>query len=473
VARVRAESIQRASVAEFPATLSNSTIVGLETRVLQIEQDLTTLRGTFGENWPAVVQRRSDLALAHDQLRREKESALARAREQAAIDLKTAEDRRELEATSLKGQEGVVHQIEAASVEYNIVLREVETNKKQYERLLERVQQTSVTSGMEFAGIHVIEPAMPSSEVYSPRVRWLLSLASLLGVGLGVCVAFGRSYWDQSLRSVEDVEHSVALPMLGVVPVVRKAKAVGTRSSGKLLREARSDAASGLSILGADAEPRLADASDKFTEGVRTVCASLLLSRSGRPPRVLLVTSTAGGEGKSTLAFELACMLAQSGARTLLVDCDLRRPRLHRALGLDNEKGLSLFLSGHLGKVAPVRDVADNLFAVTAGPESPNPPALLGSDGMRRFLGQMTETHQFVILDSPPLMPVADARVLATLVEGVVFVIRAGVAPKSLVRRSRAMLEAIGAPVLGAVLNGADPDHSHLGYGYESYGHSN
>jgi Mrp family chromosome partitioning ATPase len=85
----------------------------------------------------------------------------------------------------------------------------------------------------------------------------------------------------------------------------------------------------------------------------------------------------------------------------------------------------------------------------------------------------MTETHQFVILDSPPLMPVADARVLATLVEGVVFVIRAGVAPKSLVRRSRAMLEAIGAPVLGAVLNGADPDHSHLGYGYESYGHSN
>ena len=202
-------------------------------------------------------------------------------------------------------------------------------------------------------------------------------------------------------------------------------------------------------------------------EDVRTVCASLLLSRSGRPPRTLLVTSAAPGEGKTTLAAALAQTLADTGAGTLLVDCDVRRGRLGSVFGIASDGGLTLYLAGHLAPAPTIHATAhDNLFVVTAGPSAPNPPALLGSDRMKAFLTEMMSSFQFVILDAPPVMPLADARVLAHMVEGIILVVRAGRAPKSMIRRACLSLESAGGTVLGAVLNGMDAHGPNSPYHY-------
>ena len=201
-------------------------------------------------------------------------------------------------------------------------------------------------------------------------------------------------------------------------------------------------------------------------EGVRNVCASILLSCSGRPPKVILVTSAAAGEGKTTLVTELGYAFAESGAGTLLVECDLRRPSFRSVFDVPSSGGLSLFLSGHVNGMPAIHGTANaNLFIVGSGPVAPNPPALLGSEKMASFLREMMSSFQFVILDTPPVLPMADARVLARMVEGVVLVVRAGQVPKPMLRRAFTLLEATGANVLGAVFNGADP----RGEGYRHY----
>jgi polysaccharide biosynthesis transport protein len=206
-------------------------------------------------------------------------------------------------------------------------------------------------------------------------------------------------------------------------------------------------------------------------EAIRSLCASILLSRSERPPRLLVITSALPGEGKTTVATELGRALSESGARTLLVECDLRRSRLAEAFGVGEAGGLSLFLSGHIAKVTVHQTPHENLFVVAAGPAAPNPVALLNSDKMSAFLREMASSYQFVIMDAPPVLPMADARVLGAKADGVVLIVRAGSTSRSLLRRVRSVLDASGASVLGAVLNGVDVrdiDSSYYSY-YEQY----
>lgn len=471
VARARVESLGKATVGQFPEKLVTPVIGGLMAKLVQLENDLTVLRATFGENWPAVVQKRTEIALAREQLTREKASALSQAREQAALDRDAAENRRRLAAAALAEQKELAEQFETASIQYNIVRREVDTNRKMFEGMLERLSQTSVTAGMEFQGFHVVEPATPSYRVYSPKTMWNLLLASLLGLALGVCVAFAREYWDTSIVTLEQVEELTMLPVLGAVPhvsaqlpaptILARMSALQARWHPRaLLGPGRKHHTGG----GERAEAALtrpqesAGWTGEAAEAVRNVCASILLSRSGRPPRVLMVTSSVGGEGKSTLVREIGESLADSGARTLIIECDMRRPRLGRLFGVGSEGGLSLYLAGHVGPTPTVHATTHkNLFVITAGLPAPNPPALLNSDKMRSLLAAMSSAFRFVILDAPPVLPIADARVLAPASEGVVLVVRAGMASKQLVRRVCSILDGTGANIIGAVLNDADP----------------
>ena len=448
VAQARLSALQRASVDDFPEKLVTPVVSALVSRLAQLEHDLTILHASFGESWPAVVQKRSEIALVREQLVREKSAVLQQAREQATLDRGAAENRRRLIAGSLANQEKVVNTLESASIQYNILRREVETNRKMYEGLLEKLKQTSLTSEIDLGGLHVIEPARAPASPDSPRLWWNLLLASMLGLSLGVCVAFVRDYWDTSISTVEEVEQLTVVPVLGMVPLTT---ASATR---RLLPLGRTDP-----TLAPDV-PTLGRLSpDRVTsEAIRNVCASILLSRSGEPPKVLMVTSSVLGEGKTTLVSELGAALADSGAKTLLVECDLRRPAFGKIFGVGNDGGLSLFLSGHVGPAPTIHATAhENLFVVTAGPTTPNPPALLNSDKLRTFLSDMTSSFRFVIIDAPPVLPIADARVLAPMSEGVVLVVRAGRASKDLVRKVCWLLRGTGATVLGAVLNGADP----------------
>jgi capsular exopolysaccharide synthesis family protein len=475
VAQARLEALLNASIEEFPERLVTPVISALVSRLTQLENELTVLRASFGENWPAVVQKRSELDLVREQLDREKTAVLNQAREQATLDRGAAEHRRRLVAGSMANQEKVVNTLEAASIQYNILRREVETNRKMYDGLLERLKQTSVTSGMDLGGFQVVEPARPPVTPDSPRVLWNLMLASILGLALGVCVALARDYWDTSVSTVEEVEQLTVVPVLGILPLSQAS------SSPRLLsrrreRARREGSTLALEAAGVDAPVLGQFSSDRVAaEAIRNVCASILLSRSGEPPRILMVTSSVLGEGKTTLAAALGGALADSGAKTLMVECDLRRPTFSKMFGVGSEGGLSLFLSGHVSPAPLVHATAhDNLFVVAAGPATPNPPALLNSDRLRTFLRDMTSSFRFVILDAPPVLPIADARVLAPMSEGVVLVVRAGWASKDLIRKVCWLLRGTGASVLGAVLNGADPrgaEGSNYRYYRDYYGH--
>ena len=189
---------------------------------------------------------------------------------------------------------------------------------------------------------------------------------------------------------------------------------------------------------------------------IRTLCASILLSKSDKPPRTILFTSAAPFEGKTTLVNCLGKAFAESGNKNRRIESDMRKPALARALGIGTEGGLSLYLSGHISPLPTVHEThSPNLFAVAAGPQAPNPPALLNSEKLDRLLDEMALSYQFVLLDGPPLLAVADSRVLCSRVDGVVLVVRAGHTPKHLVRRAWTLLENSGANILGMVLNQA------------------
>jgi capsular exopolysaccharide synthesis family protein len=491
-AQARVDSLRQASVETFPEQLVTANIAALVSRLLALEHELTALRTNFGENWPAVVQKRQEIALVREQLVQEKASSLRQAREQASINFTTADNKRKLLSTSVSGQEQLVHKLESATIQYNILRREVDTNQKMYEGLLQRLQQTSLTTGMEFGGFHVIEKALPSDQPFSPRIVWNLTLASVLGLALGICFVGVRHFWTDSVSTIEDVEHLTVLPVLGTLPQVSEPpslKSVPPRKRGKYFgstdgapsllasfdrSSAQTDAAAGEAIELADDGSR-PGSNLLLTEYVRNVCASILLSRSGRPPRLLMITSAVTGDGKTTVATELAHAFADSGKKTLLIECDMRRPSLGPRFGIKPDGGLSMFLSGLVARPVMHTTQNSNLFIVSAGPNAPNPATLIGSDKMRTFLHEMLGSFQFVILDAPPVVPVAESRILAHMAEGVVLVVRAGVTPRTLVRRVCALLETAGANLLGAVLNGAhQPDlhgqyYSHYNSDQEQY----
>jgi polysaccharide biosynthesis transport protein len=482
VAQTRLDSLQKASVTDFPERLVTPVVSEITAKLIHLEAELTVLRTRFGENWPAVMQKRTEIDLAQQQLAREKAAALAVARDQALLDYEAAKHKQQLFAGSLAEQKQLVNDQEKATVSYDIIRREVDTNRNMYDAMLERLKQTSVTAGMEFGGLRIVNPAFPSYRPDSPNVKWNLSLAVFLGFALGVCFVLVRDFWSTSIFTIEEVEQLTALPVLGAVPHVQALMPstsllprIGTSvvSAARRAMRAKSPAEPAHSPVSAVAPAGRLSANSLASEAVRNVCASILLSRSGRPPRILMVTSAVPGEGKTTLAIELALALAESGARTLLVECDMRRPTFGTIFGIGEEGGLSLHLSGLVGPTPVIHATANSqLYVVGAGPIAPNPPALLNSEKLQSFLASMTSSFGFIILDAPPALAVADARVLAPLTEGVILTVRAGVASKKMVRRACTLLQHTN--LLGVILNAAPtqevghPDYATYGGYYQT-----
>jgi capsular exopolysaccharide synthesis family protein len=379
-----------------------------------------------------------------------------------------AESRRQLISSSMNEQQRLVDRYRDASIQYNILRREVETNQKFYDGLLERLKQASITAGLAFGNIHIIEPGRPSDTPASPNVPWILGMASLVGLGLSVCFALLMDFWDTSVSTLEEAEQIGSLPALGSVPTIKSPKPHILLGSGNEKKEENPTSALG-PRRSASRPANNNGLSWEAAEAVRNVCASILLSRSDQPPRIILVTSATPDEGKTTMVNYLGQAFADSGNKTLLIESDLRKPALAQALGIGSEGGLSLFLSGHLSPSPTIHKTQyPNLFAIPAGPKAPNPLALLNSEKLNQFLNEISVSYQFVILDAPPVLAVADARILCSKVDGVVLVARAGRTPKNLIKRAWALLENSGANILGMVLNDASTNGLESAY-YRQY----
>jgi polysaccharide biosynthesis transport protein len=470
-ARTRLQALKEASLDNFPSGLVSPSISNLEGKLLNLEQELHTMEMKFDENWPGLKRKRQEAELTQQQLIREKTDALRQARAEADLEFKSIERRYRMLADSRNQQESLIRNLNEASIQHNILNREVETNQQLYNGLMERLKQTSVTAGLEFGNIHVIEPGLPDRRVSSPQVAWNLSLAGLFGLGLGVCLAFVRDLWDRSLNTVEEAEQYIALPTLGAVPYVAHVSLNGQtpRLNGTGTNVMRKNGKAEVLPMTTNGNGTLpASAREAF----RTICATILIS-DAEIPRTILVTSSVPGEGKTSVVAQLGRAFAESGASTVVVELDLRKPRLAEELGVEAHQGISLFLSGHTnGAVMPeiVATSTKNLFLIPCGPKPPNPIALLGSERLSKLLTQLREDFKIVLIDTPPVLTVADARVLSSKVDGVVLVVEAGKTPRDLVERARSQLVSAGANVLGMALNRVNSDPSQFSF-YEKYYH--
>jgi len=462
-AKFRRDGLRAVTPEHLPQELLTKEISELNNRLIQLEQQRTALLTKFDENWPEVIRNKEETELVKQQLKREQEKALQQVRQQAELEYSAIEGRYKALSQALKEQEDLVHRLNQASIQFNVLKREVDTNQQLYDGLMERFKQANITAGTEFGNLHVVTPGKPAAKPYYPNVAWNLALASLLGLALGLSFAVARDYWDDSITSLEEAEHFISLPALGFVP---RSEQIGAgfnelKQLPEKTSETSGETVSGLAIQHNGNSKNGSGLPPAVNEAFRTICASILLSSSDTVPRTILVCSAEPGEGKTTLVAHLGRALAASRASTVLLEFDLRRPTLMRQLGLKNgsSRGLSTFLAGHTSPKefpAVYRTGIDNLFAIEAGPKPPNPLALLRSERLDELLKTLRSHFKFVIVDSPPLLTVADARVLSRKVEGVVLVIRAGKTSQKRIKQARNQLESAGAKILGMVLNGTD-----------------
>ena len=489
--RAEADLIQKESqynqvrggdLSSVPGILEHKLYQDLSLRLADSRGEYSELLATFTPEYPRVKRLKSQIDKLESAVERER-SAFAK---RVADDYYAAANRDRLLEQAVTQQTLEFNNIAEKSIQYNILRRETETNKQLYDGLLQRLKEASVSGGLRASNVRVVDQADAPIEPASPRPLINLALAPMVGLGLGVGMAFFQEYLDNTLKTPEDVQKFLHLPALGVIPAANlngKARlpygygyGSGTQKS---LQEATSADNGGKEV---PSELITAQGNTPLSEAYRSLRTSVLLSTSGRPPRVILVTSGHPGEGKTTTAVNLSVALTQLGSRVLLADSDMRRPRIGSILKLPANPagGLSTLLTGQfeLNDVVATTQIP-NLFAIPCGPIPPNPAELLASSSMQRFLEEAAQTYDYVVLDSPPVLHVTDARVLAPQVEAVILVAHGAVTPREAVKHARQHLQQVNGNLIGVVLNNVDfrsvgydyyQRYYRKGYGYGGYG---
>ena len=472
-AKSNLDSLKSVVAKAFPQRFSNELIRNLSSRLLTLENELAQLRVTFGDNWPEVQARQAEIKLVQKQLEDEKAGAIQRALDEAETEFLIADSRFQMINEMLAKQRGAVSNYQRASIQYNILQREVDTNEKMYEGLLERLKESSLLAGFEAANIQIVEPGSPQELPETPNLPVNLGLASLLGLAVGVCITVIGDYWSRSIATIDEVEGTLGLPALGGIPIAKRkgyARLFGGPDLMRISPAGKSDEPPAPDADGAPpSEPSSGwgdDSSAELREEIIAICTSILLSQADSPLRVIAVTSALPGEGKTTVAALLGRAMAENGYKTLMVDADLRRSTLSTNLGVHPSGGLSMLLSGNVEEPAIRGTFAENLYVLSSGPKPPNSVALLSSEKMKRFLRDARSEYQCVILDTPPVLSVADARVLAPAADGVILVARAGKTKKELISRAWGQVAGSGGRALGVVLNGHERNYTDL-YHYD------
>jgi polysaccharide biosynthesis transport protein len=318
--------------------------------------------------------------------------------------------------------------------------------------LMQRSKENDVTMAGTPNNIHVVDYAAIPKEAVGPRRLQAVTLAMVLAIAFGIALALFLEYLDDTVKDARDVETGLRLPSLAIIPIAGKAKQRFLPISRSLQRTNGNGTSPELLINNTGSTVQ--------AEAYKHLRTSILLSTAGRPPKSLLVTSSVPAEGKTTTVINTATVLAQTGAQVLVIDADMRRPRLHQVLDMDNEEGLSAILSSDLteadvlSKIKKYRDT--NIYLLSSGAIPPNPAELLGSSQMRELLAIVGENFNYIVIDSPPIASFTDGVLISALVDGVLLVVHGGKTSRQVVKRARQMLHEIGAKIIGVVLNKAE-----------------
>jgi capsular exopolysaccharide synthesis family protein len=458
--------VQSGEYGSLPGVLDNKLLQDLTFRLADLQREQAQLATTFTDNYPKVKQTQSQIAEIQSSLERER----WRAAQKISNDYFAALRREKLVREAFAEKQAEANQIAEKSVQYGILSREVDTNNGLYEGLLERLKEAGVSAGLKASNIRIVDPGTVPYKPIAPNYPLNLGLAAFLGLGLGICMAFLKEHLDQTIRYSQDVFHFLGVPVLGFIPSMsarngKKLKGITAADREFIFGPANSRTAPGDALI--EDRPRNDLGIHKgsaFSEAFRELRTSVILSASGRLANSILVTSAQPGEGKTTVAVNLAFSLAQLGQPVLLVDADMRRPSIQKYFPQKGSK-LSSYLGGQGAWQQMVYPTPiSRLNVLHCGPIPENPSELLSSDRMRALIQESMTTYRFVILDSPPLLNRADSRILGSMVGATLLVVKGGETPRQVVQYAESQARSVGANLIGVVLNNLDSSLNDYSY---------
>ncbi|MFN0171190.1 MAG: GumC family protein [Bryobacteraceae bacterium] len=458
--RIQTEAVYRSLIQgqlDAPGVLENKLVQDLSANLNELTREYAQLTQLFKPEYPKALQVKRQIEAVQKNLEAAKNS-LIRNREDL---FNAARRRQEMLGAALDEQRKIVSQIAERSIQYNILKREVDTSRQLYQGLLNRMKEAEVSAGLRASNIRVVDPAETPKLPVRPKTPLNLVLGLLFGLGLGIGYAFLEEHLDNSVKNPDEVDRLLRLPTLGVIPAF--APAAKPASSRQIAANAE-DPSEALMRTVSDAKSHLAEA-------YRSLRTSILLSTNPRPG-VILTTSALPREGKTTTTINLALTLANLGSRVVIVDCDMRRPNCHKLLKVRPPLGVIHYLTSQatLDEIIAKAPGIPNLHLIACGPIPPNPTELISQPLAATMIRQLRDRYDFVLIDSPPAMGVTDSRILATLADAVILVVRSHATARQLVRRTYDDFRQIGARVIGVVLNSADIRSSDYNYyGYYSY----
>lgn len=430
-------SIQNSNAIDsFPAVLGNEYIQKLKSDLGDLQRQQAELTERYGDRHPEMVKIRSSIQSAEAKLQIEVNKVV----QSVKSEFETALAQERTFVGALEGGKSEALSLNRKGIEFSVLQREAESNRQVYEALLQRTKETGISGELKASNIRVVDPAEVPSGPYLPRRERDLTMAAMSGAVLALGLVFLFEYLDNRIKSPQELRAQLNVPFLGMVPSVDV-------KAGALIH---------------DGVP------PNFAEAIRGVRTNVLFSSAEEGVRVIVVTSAGPGEGKSMFSSNLAVSLAQAGQRVLHVDADMRRPRVHAIFEIAQEPGLSNLLVGDCKPSEAIRKTpVQNLCVLPAGMIPPNPAELLGSRRCEDFFATLGQSFDWVILDSPPVLAVADASILANTASGVVFVVGADQTSRQAARAALEQLEAVQAHVIGAVLNRVDLEKNP--YYYSAY----
>ena len=430
----------------IPAILNNTLIQGIKTDEVNLSKRFSELSKKYGPKHPQIValkaemktldrRRKAEIKKVINSLKNEYEVSLARENS-----VKYALTKIKKEALSLNKK----------AIEYGVLKRETESTRQMYDLLIKRFKETALTEDIKTGNVRIIDRAEIPENQLKPKKKLNLLLALIVGLTLGIGLAFFLEYMDNTIKTPDDVKRFLKVPYLAPIPYYEQNDEPGATYTE----------------LVAHTLPK-STASEAY-RGLRT---SLLFSSADAQPQVIMVTSAGPGEGKTLTATNLATTMAQFGSKVILLDCDLRRPRAHKVFNLKRDVGIANILAGSkdVSELVLKTEVA-NLSVIPSGPVPPNPSELLGSKRMVTLIDVLRQHYDRIIIDSPPVTAVTDSNVLTGVVDGVVLVVRAGEAVKDVVLNAVHSLQSVKAKIFGVVLNGVDiGKESYYYYQYHYY----
>jgi capsular exopolysaccharide synthesis family protein len=422
----------------------NPIIISMKDKEVQLIRERTVKGGKYGPKHPEMVALNQELDNLRALKKREIQNIVDSLKANHDIALK---QERALNQ-ALRASEGETISRDKIAIQFQVLQQEAESNRQLYDLLLKRLKESSVTEENRTVNIYVIDRAeMPTSAVRPKKSQGIL-IALVLGLGLGFGLAFFAEYLDDTVKSPEDLERHFSLPYLGSLPHFNL----------------KPEAKGGSDLLVLD------DPQSQAAESYRGLRTGILFSTPDRSPRTILVTSATASEGKTITSANIALVMARAGDRTLLVDLDMRRPRLHKSLKLQNERGVSNILVGEGDWRSFVQETpVPNLHFIASGPLAPNPAELIASERMKGLIHEWAEAYDRVIIDTAPITAVTDPVLLSRLVDGAVILIQSGATSRRIIAAGIRQILDVQGRILGAVLNNVDTHHG--GYYYHYYKH--